>query len=242
MIIPTDISPIDYTKSNNEFIFIIAEYILRVNYESKYFELETPNKLAFRRSFDFIKNPTEEFETIDFGIVDWIKQAIKWNKTKSAEKGRFVNYSVEVEGIIYEGIFNTKTSDITIRIPERTIITKRESITTDFPEIQFIEHGQLITSISTDIVSKMQLSNQKESKQTFKLPLEFKPKSITIGDNIYLFDYLIGCDIALLVTPYREIQANLLLLETDAPELTELHKGMLCDVIRSVVYEKSPSN
>jgi hypothetical protein len=38
---------------------------------------------------------------------------------------------------------------------------------------------------------------------------------------------------------FREIKANLLLIETDAPELAELHQGMLYDVIRDVVYENT---
>jgi len=70
----------------------------------------------------------------------------------------------------------------------------------------------------------------------------FKPEPIVIGDNRYEFDYLEDLDVALLVIPNREIQVNLLLIETDAPEWAELHQGMFYDMIRSVVYEKSPSN
>ncbi|MFT6501514.1 MAG: hypothetical protein ACJASQ_001626 [Crocinitomicaceae bacterium] len=240
MIVPTDISPIDYLKESNEFIFVTAEFILRVNYESKYFDLETPEKLVYRRSFEFIKEPSEDFEIIDFGIVEWIRSAVKWNKTKSSVQDHSKHYSVEVEGIIYEGIFNSKNSDITIRIPEKTIICKRESITTDFPEIQHMEYGQLISRITTNIIQKMQRLNQEE-RVTYhpSLPLEFRPKSITIGENSYGFDYLTDSDLALLMIPFREIKANLLLIETDAPELAELHQGMLYDVIRDVVYENT---
>lgn len=243
MIVPTDISPIDYQKETNEFIFVTAEFILRVNYQSKYIQLETPNKLAFMRSFDFIKKPTEEFETIEFGVVEWIRSAIAWDKKKSKPKDRSKPYSFQVEGITYSGTFNPRTNNITIRLPEKTIVCKRDSITTDFPEVQYMEHGQLVTKITTNIISKIQRSkNEVKTKHNQNLPLEFKPETITAGENTYKFAYLIDRDLALLMIPAREIQANLLLIETDAPELSELHKGMLYDLLRSIVYEKSSSN
>jgi hypothetical protein len=238
MIVPNDVVPIDYLKDTNEFIFVTAEYVLRVNYENRVFELQTPDKLAFNEDFDFVKTPPEYFEVIDFGLVEWIRKALVWNKSKTPPKDSSKPFSFEVDGLIYEGMFNTKTSEISLRIPGKTLICKRDSIVTDFPMVQFIDHGQLVSKVTTSIISKMKHSEQIDSTvYPPSLPIVFRPESIIIDDNTYGFDYLVEVDMVLLEIPYREIQANILTIETDAPELAELHNGMLYDVIRAVVYE-----
>ena len=68
------------------------------------------------------------------------------------------------------------------------------------------------------------------------LPIVFSPKSILIDENKYEFDYIAVLDLALLAIPKRELQANLLLIESELPELAEMHEGMMYDVIRSALY------
>ena len=242
MIVPTDINPIDYLKDSNEFVFVTAEFILKVNYEDQVFELQTPDKLSYYEPFELLKSPPEWLDIIDFGIVEWISKAVNWNDKQLLPPDTSKPFSFEVDGLIYEGMFNAKTSEISLRIPGSTILCKRDSIVSDFPMLQFIDHGRLISKLTTSIISKMKRSKQAD-KTSYppSLPIVFRPESIIIDDNTYGFDYLIEVDIVLLEIPYREIQANLLLIETDAPELAEMHDGMLCDVIRAVVYEKSPS-
>ena len=243
MIVPDLITPIDFDKNTNEFIFILENYILRINYEDKLFELQTPNQLAYNESFEFIKSPPEWFDTIiDFGLVEWIRKAIAWNKTKSQPQDITKPFSFKVEGIIYTGTFNPRTNELSLSIPSKTIICRRDSITTDFPEIQFIENGELITKVTDIIIDKIKSgSSKKDLDYPPSLPLVFRPETIIAGYRMFDFDYNVELDLALLMIPDREIQANLLTIETDARELAELHQGMLCDVIRSVVYEKSIS-
>lgn len=243
MIVPTNISPIDYLERSNEFIFVTAQFILRVNYESRHFELETPNETSYHNSFEYIEAPSEEFETLDFGLIKWIKLAINWDKSKALPNNNLKLFSFEVEGITYKVKFNARTHDIILKIKGKTIFCKRDLLTDEFPELQYIEFGRLITEITTLVVNKM-LKQKKETKElsASNLPLELNLETIQIEDNTYKFDYLADFDLVLLSIPTREIQANLLLIETDAPELAELHQGMLYDMIRSVVYEKSPSN
>ena len=242
MIIPTDISPIDYLKDSNEFVFVTAGFILKVNYEKEVFELQTPDKLAFHEHFELLKSPPEWFDTIDFGLVDWVRIATNWSNEKSRPRDASEPYSFEVEDVIYKGRFNPRTNNLSLTIPGKTIICKRGSITTDYPEVQFMDYGQLITSITSVIIGKMKEEGIiDKASYPPSLPLVFKPESIVIGENTYEFGYCTDLDLALLIIPEREIQANLLTIETDALELTELHQGMLFDMIRSVVYEKSPS-
>lgn len=242
MIVPNEIAPVDYNKLSNEFIFVLEDFILRVNYESKYFELETPDKLSYHENFDFIKSPAMEFEIIDFGLVEWIRLALKWSTTNSRVKDLFKPFSFEVEGILYEGSFNARTNELTLVIPGKTILCKRESITTNFPEIQFQEHGKLITIVTTYIIGKIESNREKFNHKTAPtLPIEFAPVQYVVGEIHYEMDYLAEFDMLLLRTPNREIYTNMLTIETDVPELAVLHQEMLIDVIRDVVYEKSPS-
>lgn len=242
MIVPNEITPIDYDKLSNEFIFVLEDFILRVNYESKLFMLETPNQLAYNEDFDFIKSPPEWFEVIAFGLVEWIQLALKWNTTKSQPKDQSNPFSFDVEGIKYTGTFNPKTNDLSLNMPGRTIICNRDAITTSFPELQYTEHGKLITIISSIVVENM-LKCKTEScpKKALVAPIVFNPEPIVIDNNIYEFDHLKEFDLVLLRIPDRTIQTNMLIIQTDAPELAEMHQGMLIDVIRDIVYEKSPS-
>jgi len=73
MIVPTTISPIDYLKDTKEYVFYLEDFILKMDYENKRFELVTANDLSYMQSFSFINNPPEWFEVIDPGLVDWIR-------------------------------------------------------------------------------------------------------------------------------------------------------------------------
>lgn len=243
MIVPADISPIDYLKYSNEYIFVTAEFTLRVNYVFRYFELETPEKNSYHEDFEFLKSPPEWFETIDFGIVEWIRIAVNWNDNKPLPPDERKSFFFEIEGARYEGWFNPSTNAISLIVPGKTIVCRRDSLTTDFPDVQFMEKGELITKVTDIIIDKIKSGQPPENAdQTFELPLVFNPTTIIVGFRMYDFDYNVDLDLALLIIPERQIQANLLLIETDAPELTEMHDGMLCDIIRSVVYEKSHSD
>lgn len=242
MIIPTDIRPIDYLKGSNEYIFVTAGFILRVNYVDRHFELETPNKLAYYENFDLLKSPPEWLETIDFGIVDWIRAAINWNSEQPLPENNTVPFSFKVEGVVYSGTFNPRTNNLSLWIPGKTIICKRDAITTEFPEIQFMDRGELISKVTDIIINKIKAGQPSENADyPPALPLVFRTTSFVAGYRMYDFDYNVELDLALLIIPEREVQANLLTIETDALELAELHQGMLFDMIRSVVYEKSPS-
>lgn len=240
MIVPNEIAPVDYDKLSNEFIFVLDDFILRVNYEDKVFMLETPNQLAYNEDFDFIKSPPEWFEVIEFGLIEWVRKAIKWNTTKSKPKDQSNPFSFKVEGITYTGTFNARTNDIKLNIPGRTIICDRESITTDFPEIQYMEHGQLITIVGNIVVENMlKCKTEHCPKKALVAPIVFNPEPIVIDNNIYEFAHLKEFDLVLLRIPDRTIQTNMLIIETDAPELAEIHQGMLIDVIRDVVYNNA---
>ena len=238
MIVPTNVTPINYLKKTNEFVFITARYVLRINFEVQYFELQLPNNVIIRHDFEFIKSPTEEFETIDIGIAEWVEAAIKWNESAIQPKGS-KSFAFEMYEIQYTGVFNLQTNEIKIVIPGRTITCKREALATDYPEIQFVEFGQLITEITTQVVRKVRKAKNKIADNSeVSLPNEFKPESFMIGGNKFEFDYLEVCDSLLLVIPDREILANLLLLEMEVPEFTEMYDGAFCDVIRSVIYSE----
>lgn len=242
MIIPTDIRPIDYLNGSNQFIFVTAEFILRVNYVDRYFELETPDNLSYHEKFEVLNSPPEWIETIDFGIVEWIRAAVNWNSEQPLPENNSVPFSFEVEGVVYRGVFNPRTNNLSLWVPAKTIVCRRDAITTEFPEIQFMDRGELISKVTDIIIDKIK-SDQPSENADFPpvLPLVFRPTSFVAGYRMYDFDYNVELDLALLIIPEREIQANLLTIETDALELAELHQGMLFDMIRSVVYEKSPS-
>ncbi len=238
MIVPKDIHPIDYISSSNRFVFITQEMILYVNYEEKLFDIEMPNQITYHRTFDYLDNPEDWFITLDFGLVEWIQKALKWNKTKSKPKDQSVPFSFEVETIVYSGEFNPKTSALKLTVPARTIVCQKGNLVTDFPELQFMEFGKLITELTTEVILKMQKSGiEMSGDNQVNLPIVFAPKPIQIDKNTYEFDYIAVLDLALLVIPERELKANLQLIESELPELAELHQGMLYDVIRSVVYD-----
>ncbi len=239
MIVPNEIAPVDYNKNTNEFIFVLEDFILRVNYETKQFELETPDNLAYNEDFEFIKSPPVDFEIIDFGLVEWIRLALKWNISIPKKRSIAKPFSFQVEGITYTGEFNPRTNDLTLSIPGRTIICYYDTLTTEFPEIQFMDYGQLVTMISSIAVSERLKCYKVPCEETdFVSPTVFTPESITVEGNEYEFG-MITSGLALLRIPNRNIYTNMLTITTDVPELTVLHQEMLIDVIRDVVYEKT---
>ena len=237
MIVPQEISPIDYLKDSNEFIFTLEDFILRINYQEKVFELVTPDNIAYNENFNFIKSPPEYFEVIDFGLVEWIRKAINWSRIKPKPVDKYKTHKVEIEGKTYTIRYNPSNDSAIIYMPGRSILTNYNCFLLDFPEIQFIDHGELISVISTHVFSEVQgLEIQFSKLRKFYTPIELNPKTIETSQNSYEYDYLIDYDLIFLKIPNRQIHTNMLTITKDVPELAEMHQGMMIDVIRDVVY------
>ncbi|MBI2279159.1 MAG: hypothetical protein HYU68_00475 [Bacteroidetes bacterium] len=236
------VAPIDYISTSNEFIFLKDDYILRVNFEAKTFQLNMPDRIAYDENFEFIQSPPAWFEDkIDYYIIEWAQNAIKWNDQTIRNSRHIVKTSVEVDEIVYHVEFNTKTNDLSIEIPGKTIISHPNSLFYDFPEFQFMDNGELITLLTAEIYYQAQGLDLKPSRRKFYAPISFQPKKITTSRNKYKFEYKLENDLIFLEIPTRQLHTNMLTIELSSTELTKMHDGKLIDVIRNVVHEQSLS-
>ncbi len=111
MIVPTTISPIDYLKDTNEYVFYLEDFILKIDNTNQRFELMTTDDLAYFENFDFIKNPPEWFEVIDPGLVGWIRKAINWHELVLRNDDQYTNHKLDIDGIAYEFDYNSRTRE-----------------------------------------------------------------------------------------------------------------------------------
>lgn len=242
MIVPKEIAPIDYNKNTNDFIFTLDNFLLFINYETETFSLQRPDNIAYNESFDILKSPPKWFDDIEFGVVDWVKKAIKWNDQTFRNDRHLVKTSVEVDEIVYHVEFNTKTNDLSIEIPSKTIISHPNSLFYDFPEFQFMDNGELITLLTAEIFYKAQGLDVKPSdRRKFYAPIAFQPKKISTSQYNYKFEYKLDYDLILLEIPTRKIHINMLTIEWGSTELTKMHDGKMIDAIRNVVHDKNQS-
>lgn len=230
------VAPIDYISTSNEFIFLKDDYTLRVNFEAKTFELQTPENIVYDEAFTLLESPPEWFESkIDFEIIEWIQNAIKWNDQTLRNSRHIVKTTVEVDEIVYHVEFNSKTNDLSVEIPGKTIISHPNSLFYNFPEFKYLDSGELITLLTAEIFYKTQGLNLKPSdRRIFNAPITFHPKKISTSLFNYKFEYLVEYDLIFLGIPTRTIQLG-------STELTKMHDGKLIDAIRNVVHEQSLS-
>jgi len=238
MIVPTTISPIDYLKDTNEYVFYLEDFILKVDYTNQRFELMTMNDLSYTEDFSIVKNPPEWFETIDLGIVDWIRKAMDWQQPML--RSQFKYHKIMIDGVKYEMDYDSATSKLVVYMPGQSIITKRKILMDDYPEIQYIENGELVTEIS-EYISKVAPEGVRNGFQgeCLRGKINFVPHEFTIGDNKYEIYFHLPDDIFFLRIPDRSIYTNLFDLETSAPELAERHNMDVYGIIREFVISNS---
>lgn len=240
MIVPKEVAPIDFY--NNRFIFLLDNFILSINYETETFELQTPENIAYNEAFSIVESVPKWFEDIEFGIVDWIKLAINWNNHSLKTDKQIIKTSVEVEGTVYHAEYNNKNQDLKVEVPAMTIITHQNCLLLDYPEIQHIDNGELISIITTHVFGFIQgLDIQFSDNRKFYTPVQFIPKKISTSQYNYMFDYKFEDDLIYLGIPTRQLQTNMLTIQFDSPELAVMHHGKMIEAIRNVVYEKNLS-
>lgn len=246
MIAPKEIAPIDYNKNTNDFIFTLDNFLLFINYETETFSLQRPDNIAYNESFDILKSPPKWFDDIEFGVVDWVKRAIKWDDQTIRNSRHIVKTSVEVDEIMYHVEFNTKTNDISVEIPGKTIISHPNSLFYDFPEFKYMDNGgELITKLTFEMFYLTQgLEKKPDDHRKFSAPITFTPKKISTSQYNYKFEYKLDYNLIFLEIPKRQlhIHTNMLTLELGPTELTKMHDGKLIEAIRNVVQAKSLSN
>ncbi len=238
------VAPIDYISTSNEFIFLKDDYTLRVNFEEKTFELQTPENIVYDEAFTLLESPPEWFESkIDFEIIEWIQNAIKWNDQTLRNSRHIVKTTVEVDEIVYHVEFNSKTNDLSVEIPGKTIISHPNSLFYNFPEFQFMDNGgELITKLTFEMFYLTQgLYITPSDRRIFNAPITFTPKKVSTSLYNYQFEYKLDYDLIFLGIPTRQIHTNMLTIELGSTELTKMHDGKLIDAIRNVVHEQSLS-
>ena len=178
----------------------------------------------------------EQYENMDDGVVEWIRKAIKWNELKLRNKSYYSYHQLELDGCMYEIQYNSLNDELVIANYERVIITQRRHLVTDFPEIQFVQNGLLLTEITeyitrtypNGIIEKMQAVN-------VEVPATFIPYRVDIDGNWYEMSFRAKDDMLYVRLPKREIFTNLLEMEKDAPELAETHDSEIYGRIRELV-------
>lgn len=225
MVVPEKVSPVDYLLSSNEYVFLINDFTLKVNYTTKMFELISNYEISFTEPFSLIENPEEWFEIIDFGIVDWIRLAINWKMD--------FEFKFKLEKQQYYIAHNSNNNELLFQMESRTITSARDELTTKHPELQYWEgkDGHFITKITDFIIDE---TNNKTEKTT-ATQNGYIFKHLVINQNFYKVGYSKEFDRILLFVPKLSFYGNLLHIEKDMPWISEMYSGAIYDIIRDVL-------
>ena len=236
-----DIAPVDYSRESNEFVFTLEDYILRVNYNKKTFQLITPENIAYDEAFDFMEEPADWFQ-IDYNIEEWIRKALKWNRPR-IKVDNYNLHEINIGGRKFTVGHNPKNQDLVIHIPEQVVITTYQSIMEEEPELEFlkyIDHGELITQVTNHVFTEMQgLDILDRANKRVDSPLTFNPKKIETSQNTYEYD-LVEQRVVYIRIADRKLHTNILTMELGAPELA-LYDQNVYENIRNMVAEKGIS-
>lgn len=241
MIVPKEIAPVDYNKNTNQFIFLLDNFILSIDYQNENFELQTPENIVYNEAFTLLESPPKWLEDIEFGVIDWVKLAINWNN-QVQKKGKLIKTTISADGIVYNLEYNPSNFDFSLEIPGKTIISHPNSLFYNFPEFRLMDNGELISLLTAEICYQTQGLDLKPSdRRIFNAPITFHPKKVSTSRNNYGFEFLMDYDLVFLAIPTRQIHTNMLTIELDSLELSEMHDGKMIEAIRNVVHEKSLS-
>jgi hypothetical protein len=226
MVVPKEISPIDYFDLTNEYGFMINDFALRVNYTTKVFELLVNYETSYTESFSIVEFPPEWLEVIDFGLVDWIRLALKWKMDFAIQ--------FKLENQLYSIEYNTRNHELLFQVEGRTISTARNSLTTVYPELQYWEEGKLLTKI-TDFVIDEICNNENNEEKPVATQGGLKFKYLVVNQNYYEIGYSKEFDRILLIVPKQSLYGNLLHIEKDLPWISEMNSGAMYDIIRDTI-------
>lgn len=226
MVVPVKVSPVDYLLSSNEYVFLINDFTLKVNYTTKMFELISNYEFSFTEPFSLIESPEEWFEIIDFGIVDWIRLAINWKMD--------FEFKFKLEKQQYWIEHNSNNNELLFQMGARAISSDRDRLTTNNPELQFWEGGKLLTKISDFVIEE---TNSKP-KKALSTQNGYVFKHFVINQNFYKMGYSKEFDRILLFVPKLSFYGNLLHIEKDLPWISEMYSGAIYDIIRDVLSLK----
>lgn len=233
MVVPEKVSPVDYLLSSNEYVFLMNDFTLKVNYTTKMFELISNHKISFTEPFSLVETPEEWFEIIDFGIVDWIRLAINWKMD--------FEFTFKLEKQQYYIAHNSNNNELLLQMENRTISKARDELTTDYPELQYWEGGKLLTKITDFVLDELcnkldyVLSDNQIKQKPFATQIGYTFKQLAINQNFYKIGYSKEFDRILLFVPKLSLYGNLLHIEKDMPWISEMHSGAMYDIIRDVL-------
>ena len=226
MVVPVKVSPVDYLLNSNEYVFLINDFTLKVNYSAKIFELISNYEISFTEPFSLIDNPEEWFEILDFGIVDWIRLAINWKMD--------FEFKFKLEKQQYWIEHNSNNNELLFQMEASTITSDRDRLTTDNPELQFWEGGELLTKISDFVIEE----TSNKLKKVIATQNGYTYKHLVINQNFYEIGYSKEFDRILLFVPKLSFYGNLLHIEKDMPWISEMYSGAIYDIIRDVLRLK----
>jgi len=239
MIVPKEIAPVDYNKNTNQFIFLLDNFILSINYEAETFELQNTENIVYNEVFSLVETPPKWFEEIEFGVVDWVKKAIDWNN-QVQKKGKLIKTTISADGVVYILEYNPSNFDFSLEIPGKTIISHPNSLFYDFPEFKLMDDGELISLLTAEICYQTQGLDLKPSdRRIFNAPITFHPKKVSTSRYNYGFEFLMDYDLLFLEIPTRQIQTNMFSVELGLQELLKMHNGKLIEAIKNFVNEQS---
>lgn len=229
MVVPKEVSPIDYIE--NEYIFTINEFALRVNYSTKVFELLVNYEISYTEPFSIVDSPPEWLDILDFGLIEYIRLVLKWKMDFA------IKFKLEDQLCFIE--YNTKNHELLFQMESRTISTPRDSLTTIYPELQYWEgkNGQLITKITDFVIEE--INNNEEKPEATQNGYRFK--YLVVNQNYYQIGYSKEFDRILLIVPKLSLYGNLLHIEKDLPWISEMNSGAMYDIIRDTIFNLAPS-
>lgn len=233
MVVPKEVSPVDYLQNTNEYVFLINDFILKVNYQNKLFEVVTGNKQAFTESFTTVDNPPEWLDILDFGLVDYLKLVLKWKMD--------FEIKFKLEDQLYYLAYNTTNHELLFQMESRTISTARDSLTTIHPEFQYWEDGKLLTKITDFVLDELcdrldhLCNNNQIEPKNFATQKGYNYSLLTINQNSYEIGYSKEFDKIILIVPKLSFYTNLLYLEKDLTWISEMNSGAMFDIIRDTI-------
>lgn len=172
-------------------------------------------------------------------LTEWIKGALSWDHRSNNFKEWDDSILFNVDEFVYRVTLNPRTGELRLFFPGRIIISKRQTLAEDFPEVNSIKRGMLSETI-TDLLNQSgnDFENLKPSQVNHSLPLATKKLTeYTLEGYTVWLSYDAENDLIFIHLDGKTVHTHVSSITSDLWEFEALHVGKYKDALISVLMK-----
>jgi len=167
-------------------------------------------------------------ESAETGLTRWIYRCLRWVEDPGFhDKQNWISTRIKIADVSYGIEFCNESDELILTIPGRTIVSYRDELATNYPEIFHLHHSSL-GGLILDIVKRETKGGDLPVCRTeqLTLPIKFDPRLYTIENVRYWIDYDRSKDLLFIQIPMSIRKTPMCLLDIYS-ELDVLQGGFL---------------